>query len=130
MTLPLGNTGARNNVKSAKATLQQISLQLKQLQQNILIKIENDIAAIQTDALRIQATHEAKLYADAALDAEQKKLENGKSTSFQVLQLQKNLTDARSSEIKALSDYNIALAQLALDEGSILERRRVSIDVR
>jgi outer membrane protein TolC len=130
VTIPLGNTGARNNYKAAKATAQQITLQLNQLRQNILITIENDIAVAQTAFLRVDATREARLYAAAALDAEEKKLLSGKSTSFQVLQLQKNLTDARSAEIRALADYNIALAQLALDEGSTLERRYVKLEVK
>ncbi|MGA2867475.1 MAG: TolC family protein [Verrucomicrobiota bacterium] len=130
VTIPLGNIGARNNYRAARATGQQITLQLNQLRQNILITIENDIAVAQTAFLRVDATREARLYAAAALDAEGKKLLSGKSTSFQVLQLQKNLTDARSAEIRALADYNIALAQLALDEGSTLERRYVKLDVK
>ena len=129
MSLPLGNTGARHNYRAAKVTLQQATLQLKQFQQRILISIENDVAVAQTDFLRARATREARIYAAAALDAEQKKLDNGKSTSFTVLQLQSNLTAAQSAEIRALADYNIALAQLALDEGTTLERRHVALDV-
>jgi len=128
MTFPLGNTSARNNYKSAKAAKEQISLQLRQLQQNIMISIENDIASANTKFQQVQATHEATVYAEAALEAEQKKLENGKSTSFIVLQLTRDLTTSRSAEISALANYNIALAQLALDEGSTLERRHVKIE--
>jgi outer membrane protein TolC len=129
MNLPLGNINARHNYRSAKVTLEQANLQLKQFQQRILISIENDVAVAQTDFLRARATREARIYAAAALDAEQKKLDNGKSTSFTVLQLQSNLTTAQSAEIRALADYNIALAQLALDEGTTLERRHVALDV-
>ena len=68
--------------------------------------------------------------AEAALEAEQKKLENGKSTSFFVLQLQRDLTARRSDEIRSLADYNNALAQLALVEGSVLERNRLSLDFK
>jgi len=129
MSMPLGNTSARHNYRAAKVTKDQIALQLKQLQQNILITIENDVAVAQTALLRVSATREARLYAAAALDAEQKKLDNGKSTSFIVLQLQSNRTTAQSAEIRALADYNIALAQLALDEGTTLERRHVALEV-
>jgi outer membrane protein TolC len=69
-------------------------------------------------------------YAEAALQAEQKKLESGKSTSFQVLQLQKDLTDARGAEIRALADYNNALAQLSLAEGTTLLRHKIDVEVR
>ena len=76
------------------------------------------------------STRAAREYAEAALQAEQKKLESGKSTSFEVLQLQKDLTTARSAEIRALADYNIALAQIAINEGTTLERRKVTLDVK
>jgi outer membrane protein TolC len=130
MTFPLGNRGARNSYKLAKETKEQMDLQLKQIEQNAMILIENDIAVVYTDYAKASATREAKIYAEAALEAAQKKLESGKSTSFEVLQLQKNLTQARSDEIKALSDYNNAQAQEALDEGGTLERRRIRIDVK
>jgi outer membrane protein TolC len=129
-SIPLGNIGARYNYKSAKATKEQLELQMKQLEQNILILIENAIATAQTSFQRVDATREARIYAAAALDAEQKKLDSGKSTSFQVLQLQKDLTTARSAEIRALADYNIALAQIALNEGSTLERRKVTLELK
>jgi outer membrane protein TolC len=130
LTIPLGNNTARNNYKSAKATQDQIAMQLKQLEQNVLIQIENDIAVANTRFQQVDATREARIYAEAALDAEQKKLESGKSTSFVVLQLTKDLTTARSTEISALASYNNALAQLALDEGDTLERRHVSLEIK
>ncbi len=130
VSIPLGNTGARNNYKAAKATKEQMALQLKQLEQTVLVQIENAIAVAMTSFERVRATKNASDFAEAALDAEEKKLQNGKSTSFQVLQLQKDLTAARSSEIRALADYNIALSQLALNEGTTLERRKISLDVK
>src|SRR5439155_15516629 len=114
----------------AKASKEQLALQLKQAEQSTLILIENAIAVAQTDYLRVDATHEARRYAEAALEAEQKKLESGKSTSFEVLRLQRDLTAAASTEIRALADYNIALAQIALQEGTTLERRHVNLQVK
>jgi outer membrane protein TolC len=130
ISIPLGNRNARNTYRSAKAELVQMELQFKQIQQNALILIENDIATAKTAFQRVDATREARVYAEAALDAEQKKLESGKSTSFQVLQLQKDLTTASSAEIRALADYNIALAEIALAEGATLERRHVTMEVK
>jgi len=130
VSLPLGNTGARYNYKVAKATKEQMTLTLKKLEQTVLVQIENAIAVATTSFERVRATKNASDFAEAALDAEQKKLQNGKSTSFQVLQLQRDLTAARSAEIRALADYNIALTQLALNEGTTLERRKITLDVK
>lgn len=130
ITVPLSRKTARNNYYSAKATKEQIELQLKQLEQNVLIDIENAIAVANTRFQQVNATREARIYAEAALGAEQKKLESGKSTSFEVLRLQRDLTTARSAEIRSLADYNIALSEIALKEGSTMERRHVSLEFK
>ena len=130
LSIPIGNKSARYNYRSAKASEAQVALQKKQLQQTVLIQIENAIAVAESDYQRVQATREARVYAEAALDAEQKKLENGKSTSYTVLQMQRDLTNARGNEIQAVANYNKALAQLSLVEGSTLERHGISVEVK
>jgi outer membrane protein TolC len=128
ISFPLSQTAARNNYKFAKAKKAQTELQLNQTVQNALIAIENAISVVNTDFQTVSARREARIYAEDALAAEQKKLESGKSTSFVVLQLTKDLTTARSAEIRALADYNQALADEAFQEGSSLERRHVSLE--
>jgi outer membrane protein TolC len=130
LSIPLGNTSARNSLKIAKASQEQMALTLKQQEQQTLILIENSIANARSSYERVDATRQFRLYAQAALEAEQKKLESGKSTSFVVLQLQKDLTDAASAEIRALADYNISLANHALAEGSTLERRKINLEIK
>jgi len=130
LNVPLTRTASRNNYKSAKSTKEQIALSLRQLEQRVLIEIEDALAKVNTSYQRVGATREARIYAEAALEAEQKKLASGKSTSFEVLRLQRDLTSTRSSEIRALADYNIALTQLAQSQGTSLERRHVNLDIR
>ena len=128
--MPLSQQKARNDFKTSKAVEQQQTLRVRAAEQNTLIQIENDVANAQSDFERVAATRQATLYAEAALEAEQKKLENGKSTSFNVLFLQRDLTQARSAEIQALTDYNRALSQLSLKEGNTLERNGLKVDIR
>ncbi len=130
LSIPLGNTIARNSYKSAKITREQKALKYKQTEQDALISIENAVASGRTSLERTEATRQAASYAEDALKAEQKKLDSGKSTSFQVLDLQSKLTVARTAEIRALADYNIALAGIAFEEGSTLERRGVTLKVK
>jgi len=130
LSVPLSNVGQRNIYKASKLRLEQILLSLKQKEQGILTEIDNAVIAARTSHERVGSTREARLYAEAALEAEQKKLENGKSTSFVVLQLQRDLTAARSAEIGALADYNKSLADLAHSEGSTLERRNIDVNVK
>jgi outer membrane protein TolC len=130
-SIPLGgNRATRNNLRAARTTKAQAVLELKKLEQNVMVEIDNAVGQVRTSFQKVEATRQARIYAQAALEAEQKKLENGKSTSFQVLQLQRDLVSAASSEIRALADYNIARALLALAEGSTLERSGIALQVR
>jgi len=129
-SMPIGNQIARNSYKTARLQKDQARLQLKQLEQNAMVQIDNAITLVRTSLARTQATREARVFSEAALDAEVKKLENGKSTSFEVLRLQRDVTSASSMEIRALADYNVALAQLAFAEGTTLERHKLDFAVK
>ena len=130
LSIPLSNAKARNSFKADKAVEQQLLLKLKQLEQNVMVQIDNAVKQAQSAWESVDATHKARIYAEAALKAEQGKYAVGKSTTFTVLQLQNNLTAARSQEIRALANYNEALANLAQQEGSTLERRQVDLRVK
>ena len=52
-------------------------------------------------------------------------LRAGTSTSFLVLQAQSQLAAAKSSEIRARADYDESLANLALAEGTTLEKNQI-----
>ena len=94
-----------------------------------MAQVEDTVKLAKTNFRRVDATKEARLFAESALEAEQKKLETGRSTSFFVLQFQRDLTSARSAEAQALADYNKALAQLAFDEGTTLERNKLDLQM-
>ncbi|MFZ1074559.1 MAG: TolC family protein [Verrucomicrobiia bacterium] len=130
MTVPFSNVGPRNQYKATKATLQQITLQLKQFEQNVLVEIDNAVKQAQSNYQSVEATKQARIYAEAALDAEQKTYAVGKATTFEVLQYQNSLTAARSAEIRALANYNEALSNLAAQEGSTIERNNISIEAK
>jgi outer membrane protein len=130
ISFPLGNTGARAAYKQSKLTLEQLKLSLKKLEQTILVVIDNDIQLAQSGYERAAATRAAREYAEDALAAEQKKLESGKSTTYTVLQMQRDLTTARGTEIQALTTYNNALSQLSLDEASTLDRLGINLEVK
>jgi len=61
------------------------------------------------------------------VDAELKKFENGMSTSFEVLRIQTDLSDAQVAEIRAVLDYNKALADLERAKGTLLASKGLSV---
>ena len=129
LSVPLGNRGPRNSLKAARASRQQSLLDYKALEQTVMVQIDNAIKLLQSQYQQVEATRQARLFAQDALAAEQKKYENGKSTSFNVLLYQRDLTRSRFEELAALAEYNKALAGLAAQEGATLSRHNLNLTV-
>lgn len=129
LSFPLTFRAERMANKTAKVNKQQEEIRVKQLENGILIEIDNAVNRVKSAFEAISATRQARVFAEAALDAEQKKFENGKSTTFNVLQFQRDLTAARRDEIRSLVDYSQALADLEFRKGTTLENRGISINV-
>ncbi len=129
ITLPIGNVAARNNYKATKLALEQAMLTLKRLERDIMAQVDDAIRQAESSYLRVAATRKAREYAEIALEAEMRKLEAGKSTTYTVTQMQRDLTAAMSSEVQALANYNKALSQLSFVEGTTLERLGINIQI-
>ena len=125
LTFPLGNRAARSRFEQSRSAEERMRLEYRQLEESVLVEVDNAVHAVGAGLEKVQATREARDYAEQALEAEQQKLARGKSTSFVVLQLQRDLTAARNSEIRALADYNRQVSALARAEGAMLERHGV-----
>jgi len=128
LTFPLGNRAASTRHQQSVATAEKMRLQLRQLEETALVEVDNASLSVASGLEQVEASQEARKYAEQALEAEQRKLASGKSTSFVVLQLQRNLTQARQAEIQARADYNLQRSTLALAEGRMLERHGVELD--
>ena len=126
LTFPLGNRAAKVRRAQSLSEAEKMKLDLRKLEETALVEVDNAAVAVATGQERVQATKEARKYAEQALEAEQRKLASGKSTSFIVLQLQRDLTTARNAAIQALMDYNQQLSTLAVAEGAMLERHGIA----
>ena len=92
------------------------------------VDVANAIEQVRSVFKRMEATQAARRLAEESLQAEQKKLREGLSTSFLVLQAQTQLTTAHTAEIRARVSYNQALIWLARAEGSTLRQHGIVVD--
>jgi outer membrane protein TolC len=102
-------------------------LTVKKWERDIMVAIDKDVRTARSSFEQIAARRAAREFAEADLDAEEKKLQSGKSTPYTVLQKLRDLTTARGNEIQALVTYNNNLSQLSQDEGTTLERFHINI---
>lgn len=119
-SVPLGGDLADSRLQAAKLKKFQILQAMKQLELDIVTQIDSQMAIVRLQGLRISDANNAVQLTRQRLDAEMQKLENGTSTSFAVLQFQKDVSAARTQELAAISDFNRSVARLYSVQGILL----------
>jgi outer membrane protein TolC len=131
LNVPLNTIFARNQVDQAHFMSEQARLRKQQLEQQILLEIKIANRAVETNLKRVNAYRIARELTEKKLETEAEKLRLGISTNYDVFLFQRDLSDAKSSELQALIDYNLSLANRARVLGTSLEEKQIKIsDVR
>jgi outer membrane protein TolC len=128
VSVPLGNRQARANYHMAKLDADQALLSLKSLEQDIVVAVDDAVGHVETNLKSVEAARAATRLAQESLDAEQRKLQAGTSTTFLVLQAQTQLATTRVAQIRAEADYHESLVALDLAEGTILAKNNIVLD--
>jgi HAE1 family hydrophobic/amphiphilic exporter-1 len=82
---------------------------LKNQQLQVTAQVRDVARQVQTNQQRVRAARVSRELQEKKLEAEEKKQAAGMSTSFLVFQAQRDLSQARTQEIQAISDYNKSL---------------------
>ncbi len=125
LDIPLNTIFSRAAYANAKVNMKQAVLTLKNLEQQALLEIENAVRAVDTDYKRVHAYTSSRELAEKKLEAEESKLNAGLSSNYFVLTYQRDLTLARTGELRALIDYNLSLSQLDRALGITLKNRNI-----
>ncbi len=127
LSATLRNRSAQADYIHDSLTARQTELAEQQQIKNIRVSVQNAwIGVIQARA-RYQSALKARILQEQTLDAENKKYALGASTSFLVVQTQRDLATAQASEVAALAAYNRALVNLDLQTGTVLDKNHVEL---
>jgi outer membrane protein TolC len=106
---PLGRSSAEAGLARATLQREQANTQIRNLELQIATQVRDLGRQVNTNRKRVEATRASRELAEKRLEAEQKKFAAGMSTSFYVFQAQRDLAQARNSELRAILDYNRSL---------------------
>jgi outer membrane protein TolC len=127
LTVPIGNRSAQAEYARAEADLAQANSLMAQAEQAARLDVRQAVRQVETTLQRVNAGRvNVRLQAEK-LRAEQKKFENGMSTSFQVLTFQDDLFGAKTRENLATDDYNKALVELSRAKGTLLVEKGILV---
>ncbi len=125
---PLQNRTARAARAIAEIDLDRAETAMEDVRSGIVTEVRGAARRVETAAKQIDAAKASRVFQERNLDAERKRYENGMSTSFQITQIQEDLTEARSREVNSVVNYRIALAEYQRVIGRLLEEEGVAID--
>jgi outer membrane protein len=109
VTYPLGGGTEEANASRARIERQQANERLKSSEGRAILQVRDAGWKIDMNAKRIATTRASRELAEQRLDAEQKRFEVGLSTSFFVIQAQRDLAQAKANEVDAVLAYDLAL---------------------
>jgi outer membrane protein len=124
---PLQNRTARAAREIAELSREQVEVQLEDLEQSVLTEVRSAVRQVNSASQQIRSARVSRNLQERNLEAEQKRYENGMSTSFQVSEIQDDLTQARSREVSALTNYRLALARYHQAVGRLVEEAGVEM---
>ncbi len=105
VSYPLGRNPNRVNLERARLQNEQSQLQLRDQERQVVQQVRDLARQVNTNLRRVSTTRVARTLAERRLEAEQKKFGVGLSTTFNVLQAQRDLAAARNNEQRAILDF-------------------------
>lgn len=126
-SFPWRNRTAEGNLGRALAESRQLDARQRQLVQTVQIDVRNALQNVEAARQRFEVARSARIAAEAQLAGELEKFRAGLSTNFFVLQRQTDLSVAKGTEVRALTDYNKALADLQRVTGMTLVSNNVQV---
>ncbi len=125
VVVPLGNEAAESRLR--QAIYQRAQRLATRNSRRALVEIEvlNAIDQVEANWQRILASRQRAILDGRLFEAEKRQFELGLRTSTDVLEAQTDFADAQSAEIQALTEYQIALVDLAYATGMLLGAAKV-----
>jgi len=128
LTIPLRNRAAQAQQARSLMEYRQAELHLEQLYTQIRMQVVNAQFALTTDRAQVMAATAARDYAVQSLDAENKKLHLGASTSANVLLQERTLANSEDTLIAANRAYAIDRAGLFQILATTLEHYGINLN--
>ena len=130
-SIPLGGIQPRAQLGVINGFKEQALIKIKQIEQTVSIDVDTVISRIETLKQRLETARnttrlgeEAVRIASGRMDIG---LDDGGVGTFQLIETQRRLYEARSRELGARAELNKAISQLWLATGTILEETGIAV---
>ena len=127
VSIPLGNIEGRANLDAAKLREKQAQIAIQKAITAISIEVDTAVSLLATSQQQVIAARDTALAARKTATAEEKLLEEGKATTFEVVRLQSNAAESQSRELASIAAYRKNVVRLAVARGKLLNELGISL---
>ena len=125
LNIPIRNRAGQATQIRSEMEYRQAQMRLQQIENEIRIEVRNAQFTLQQNRAAVSSAQAAVALGKTSLDAEQKKLNLGASTSTLVLQNQSALATAESTLVSAMSAYQKSRIELDRATGLLLDHNGI-----
>jgi outer membrane protein len=109
LSYPIGQSATEASYARARVQVTQTQAQVKQAELIIATEVTNAALNVRNNLEAVQASAVARELSEQRLQAAQSKFEVGMATNFEVVQAQRDLADARTTELRNTLNYRKAI---------------------
>jgi outer membrane protein len=127
LQIPLGNQAAREQYSEASLKRLESGTNLVSMRDQITIEIRDAIREAQSAQKRVDSSREAITYVEDQVEGMRRQLDAGLVSSYDVLKAFDEVDKARTIELQAMMDFNVALSKLRLAEASGFQKYGIEL---
>lgn len=128
LNIPLRNRAAQADYVTSVIEIRQNQLTLQKNVNQVRVDVQSAMIGLQQARARYDAAVKARVLQQQTLDADQRKYGLGASTVYQVVQDQRDVANAQSTEVQAMANYSHARITFDQALGTTLEVNHVSLE--
>ncbi|MCA1591408.1 MAG: TolC family protein [Acidobacteria bacterium] len=128
LELPLHNRAAKEQLAGAQIRRTQLETTVRGQDQAIEAEVRNAAQTVEIARQRVLAARSARESAELQLQGERRLYEFGHSTTFLLFQRQNQLAGTLNQQLRAVTDYNKALAVLQRATSTTLKANNVTVE--
>ncbi len=125
VSIPLRNRTAQADNLRAQLEANQLRISRQRLRNTAALEVRKAIIGLIQGKAQVEAARKATTLAREMWEGEQKKLEAGASTSYQVILRERDYTSAQLAEVSAMVTYAKAIVEMDRSRGATLDRNGI-----
>ncbi|MEQ1859307.1 MAG: TolC family protein [Chthoniobacteraceae bacterium] len=126
-SMPLGRVQSRSQIAAIRGFKEQSVVKIKQSELTVTVDVDTALSRIETSRQRLATARQTRELIDESVRIAYRRLDEGQISSFDLIETQRKLYDAKSRELAAQADLNKSIVTLWQATGTIFDFTGVSI---